>query len=1079
MSSRRTFMGTLFRLLAAGSIALLLTPCGAALAGGGPVPVLVVHSYNLDYPWTRRQHDAFINTLKASPGLDVSVATESLDTKRRRFDADYGQTYADFLRHKYAGFRPALIYVTDDNALLFAQAHLLRLFPHSPVFFSGVNDYGVRDGLDPARVTGVFEKKEVAPNLTLLRQLDPQARSVVLVGDGSNTYQAIEREARHDLLAQPEFQATFVASARIDDLLDALRTRPEKYLLLTTLGGLADARGRVLPLQEAISRIVGLGRFTILSMEDVYQFDGVLGGFVTSGDQQGASAANLALEFLGGVPLTQIRPVERSPNAYLFDARELERKGLSLPAQLPAAVTVLNQAPGFVERHREGLLVTVYVLTATLFLVLLGAWRSARRSNRELRLRGQQIIEHTDALQASAERLNEAQRIAGIGSWSLDLATGELIWSDEIFRLFEIDPGRFTPSYESFLGAIHPEDRERVNQAYVDSVANRTPYEISHRLLFPDGRIKFVHERCETLYADGDGRPLLSRGTVQDITASMLAEQELRLYANIFEHSSEGILVTDRDNRVVAVNPAFTRLTGYVLDDIRGQNPRVLGSSRTPRETFQAMWTALNETGFWQGELWDRRKDGNVFPKWVAISVIRDEAGKILHHIANFTDISERKANEERIHRLAHHDALTGLFNRFSLQERLEQALLSANRENRQIAVMFIDMDRFKIINDTLGHHVGDALLIEVARRLQGSVRESDIVARFGGDEFVVVLTGIEAGMTAGAAIAGKIVQLLGEPYRTGDHELHSSPSIGISIYPDDGDSAELLMKNADTAMYHAKAEGRNNYQFFTAAMNEAASRRLRMEGDLRTALSEGQFELHYQPQMRTTDTRLSGLEALVRWRHPEQGLVPPMDFIPLAEETGQIEELGIWVLDEACRQMAAWREQGIGPVRVAVNISARQLNSPMLVAQVRDALARHRIAADELELEVTESAAMNDPEHAIRQLNELRQLGLRLAIDDFGTGYSSLSYLKRLPIQILKLDRGFVRDIETDENDAAISAATIALAHVLGLQVVAEGVETEAQRTFLARHGCDFLQGYLFSKPLPAAEATAFVRRE
>jgi len=1076
MQSRNTFMGTLRRLLAICWVAFLLSPSWAAVAGGASLPVLVVHSYDPEYPWTRRQHDAFAQTLKATAGMDVAIMTESLDTKRHPYDADYARTYADFLRYKYAGFRPALIYVTDDNALLFAQAHLLRLFPDSPVFFSGVNDYGVRATLDPARITGVFEKKEVAPNLTLLRQLDAKARSIVLVGDGSNTYQAIEREARQDLLAHPEFKATFVASARIDDLLDALRKRPEDYLLLTTLGGLVDAQGRVLPLQEAISRIVGLRRFTILSMEDVYQFDGILGGFVTSGDQQGTSAANMARKFLEGVPLTQIRPVERSPNAYLFDARELERKGLSLPAQLPATVTVLNRKPGFVERHREELLIVVYVLTATLLLVLLGAWRSAQRRNRELRLRGQQIVDHADALRASTERLNEAQRIASIGSWSLDLVSGELIWSDEIFRLFEIDPVRFTPSYESFLNTIHPEDRQMVNKAYVDSVANHTPYEVSHRLLFPDGRVKFVHERCETIYADDDGRPLLSRGTVQDITASKLAEQELSLYANIFEHSSEGILVTDCDNRIVAVNPAFTNLTGYEFADIRGQNPRVLGSGNTPRETYQAMWAALNESGFWQGELWDRKKDGNVFPKWVAISVIRDETGKILNYIANFTDISERKANEERIHRLAHHDALTGLFNRFSLQERLEQALLSAHREKRQIAVMFIDMDRFKIINDTLGHHVGDALLIEVARRLQGSVRESDIVARFGGDEFVVVLTGIEAGMTAGAAIAGKIVQLLGEPYRTGEHELHSSPSIGISIYPNDGDSAELLMKNADTAMYYAKAEGRNNYQFFTAAMNEAASLRLRMESDLRTALSAGQFELHYQPQMRTTDAGLAGLEALVRWRHPEQGLVPPMDFIPLAEETGQIEELGIWVLNEACRQMAAWREQGIGPVRVAVNISARQLNSPMLVGQVRDALVRHRIAADELELEVTESAAMNDPEHAIRQLKELRQLGLRLAIDDFGTGYSSLSYLKRLPIQTLKLDRGFVRDIETDENDAAISAATIALAHVLGLKVVAEGVETEAQRAFLATHGCDFLQGYLFSKPLPAAAATVFI---
>ncbi len=388
------------------------------------------------------------------------------------------------------------------------------------------------------------------------------------------------------------------------------------------------------------------------------------------------------------------------------------------------------------------------------------------------------------ALRISHDQLNEAQRIAMIGSWSLDLVNNQLEWSDEIFRIFEIDRTQFGASYESFLSTIHPEDRDRVNQAYTDSLANRQPYEITHRLLFADGRIKYVHERCETLYAHGDGLPILSRGTVQDITASIRAEQDLRLYANIFEHSGEAILVCDSQNRVVALNQSFTQLTGYTLDEIRGKNPRILASSRTSPGTYQAMWAALHDTGFWQGELWDRRKDGSVYPKWVAISVIRDASGNIAHYIASFVDISERKAAEERIYRLAHHDALTGLVNRFSLEERLQQALLSAQRAGRQGAVLFIDMDRFKTINDTLGHHVGDELLIEVAKRLQASVRESDIVARLGGDEFVVVLTSVASGMNASAGTAGKIVRRLGEMYRIEGNELYSSPSIGISSSP-------------------------------------------------------------------------------------------------------------------------------------------------------------------------------------------------------------------------------------------------------------------------------------------------------
>lgn len=681
------------------------------------------------------------------------------------------------------------------------------------------------------------------------------------------------------------------------------------------------------------------------------------------------------------------------------------------------------------------------------------------------------------SLLISHDLLNEAQRIALIGSWSLDLRGNRLEWSDEIFRIFEIDPNQFGASYQAFLNAVHPDDRDSVHRAYTASLASRAPYQITHRLLFPDGRIKFVHERCETLYEGADGPPILSRGTVQDITEARRTEEALRLYANIFEHSGEAILVSDADNRIVAVNPAFTALTGYALDDIRGKNPRVLASARTPRETYQTMWASLRESGFWQGELWDRRKDGGVYPKWTAISAIRGETGRVTHYMASFIDISERKAAEERIQHLAHHDVLTGLFNRFSLQERLEQALLSARRENRQVAVMFIDMDRFKLVNDTLGHQVGDAMLIEVARRLRTCVRDSDIVARLGGDEFVVVLTGVVSGMATGASIANKILHGLGEPYEIDGQELHSSPSIGISLYPVDGDRSELLMKNADTAMYHAKSQGRNNCQFFTAAMNQAASERLGLERDLRAAIARGQLELHYQPKVATGDGGVVGVEALARWPHPRLGHIPPEKFIALAEETGLIESLGLWVLDSACRQLAAWREQGIAGVGMAVNLSAHQLRAPALVEQVRDAMARHGIGAGELELEVTESVAMNNPARAIDQLKALRDLGVDLAIDDFGTGYSSLAYLKLLPIQTLKLDRTFVRDIESDENDAAISAATLALAHNLGLRVVAEGVETEAQRRFLAAHQCDVLQGYLFSPPLPAEAATAYLR--
>jgi len=678
-------------------------------------------------------------------------------------------------------------------------------------------------------------------------------------------------------------------------------------------------------------------------------------------------------------------------------------------------------------------------------------------------------------LQESAQRLNEAQRIAQVGSWELDLASNKLNWSDEIFRLFEIDKTAFGASYEAFLNAIHPEDRERVNQAYADSLATRTPYEIAHRLRMPDGRIKWVNERCETHY-DEQGKALRSAGTVQDITERKLAEEALLLYANVFEHSGEAILISDSDQRILAVNPAFTRLTGYTINEIRGANPNILASGQTPTETYRAMWTALDQAGYWQGEIVDRRKDNTLYPKWMAISAVHDVEGNITHYIASFTDITERKMAEAQISQLAYHDTLTGLLNRFSLKSQLEQALAMAHRDQRALAVMFLDMDRFKTINDTLGHAVGDKLLMEVANRLRNSVRESDIVARPGGDEFVVVLTEVEDA-TAAARLADKILQVLGQRYRLGKNELHSTVSIGLAFYPNDGDDGETLMKNADTAMYHAKSQGRNNIQFFTAEMNQAAVKRLMLDQDLREAVETKQFELHYQPQLDSRNGRTVGVEALVRWRHPRNGLVSPAEFIPVAEETGLILQLGEWVLDEACRQLRIWRDDGIKDVTMAVNLSAHQLHAPVLLAQVAHALEKHGLAGADLELEITESVAMHDPDASISKLKALRDLGVRLSIDDFGTGYSSLSYLKLLPIHTLKLDQSFVRDIETDSNDVAICTATIALAHNLGLAVTAEGVETEAQRLLLTSHHCDFMQGFLFSRPLPAEAALAFIK--
>ena len=581
-------------------------------------------------------------------------------------------------------------------------------------------------------------------------------------------------------------------------------------------------------------------------------------------------------------------------------------------------------------------------------------------------------------------------------------------------------------------------------------------------------------ETIKTPVPDPDGKPIGVLGIGRDMTDRKQVENELLLMSRVFFNSGEAILITDADARILAVNREFTKLTGYSQEEVLGRNPNMLSAGTTDPEVYRDMWATLATCDHWQGELWDRRKSGEPYPKRLSISVVRDADGRIIHYIGAFEDITDRKAAEDKIRHLAHHDALTGLPNRFSLHERIEQVMAFARRSNDSMALMLIDLDRFKAINDTLGHGVGDQLLIQVARRLERAVRGSDIVARLGGDEFVVVLTGIED-TKAVAEVAAKIVRQLATPYDVGGQALHTSPSVGICFYPRDADETDGLIKNADIAMYHAKAMGRGNYQFYTEQMRAEVSQRVSAERELEDALLLQQFVLHYQPQIESSSGQVVGMEALVRWQHPTRGLVPPMDFIELAEETRLIIPLGQWVLHEACQQLKVWHEAGLKHLHIAVNLSPLQFQDQNLPDLVRSALDSAGLPPACLHLEITESMAMHNPEENVRMMQTLNRIGVKLALDDFGTGYSSLAYLKLFPIHVLKIDRSFVKDIESDENDAAICEMTMLLARKLGLHAVAEGVETPAQLEFLRNIGCQWIQGHLFSQPLPAERAGAF----
>ncbi|TAJ77552.1 MAG: EAL domain-containing protein [Gallionellaceae bacterium] len=556
-------------------------------------------------------------------------------------------------------------------------------------------------------------------------------------------------------------------------------------------------------------------------------------------------------------------------------------------------------------------------------------------------------------------------------------------------------------------------------------------------------------------------------------TSGLISERNL--LAEVYASSYSGVLITDADGKIIEVNPAFTRITGYPLDEVRGKNPHVLSSGQHDHFFFQEMWDDIENNGHWQGEIWNRRKNGEIFPEWLSINPVRDKNGQPTNYVGMFSDISQRKEAEAKIHQLAFYDPLTQLPNRRLLLAHLPQTFSASVRTGSYGAVMLFDIDHFKTLNDTKGHEVGDLLLVEVAKRLNACIRNGDMVVRLGGDEFIVVLETLSPNPAEAATKAGQIAEkmrdALNQPFALQEYTHFTTPSIGVVLFRGHQDTVDNLLKYADTAMYQAKTSGRNAIRFYDPAMQAAIEARADLEGALRQALKQDQFRLHYQIQMDSL-RRPTGAEVLLRWEHPGRGLVSPLQFIPLAEETGLIVPIGLWVLKVACTQLKKWQDDvALRNLSLAVNVSAKQLRQADFVAQVQRTLQETGARPACLKLELTESTVLENVDDTIAKMRELKLHGVSFSMDDFGTGYSSLQYLKRLPLDQLKIDQSFVRDLATDPNDAAIVQAIIAMSQALGLNVIAEGVETETQREFLDQHGCHNFQGYLFGKPLPLAQ--------
>ncbi|MGV3742479.1 MAG: sensor domain-containing phosphodiesterase [Burkholderiaceae bacterium] len=674
-----------------------------------------------------------------------------------------------------------------------------------------------------------------------------------------------------------------------------------------------------------------------------------------------------------------------------------------------------------------------------------------------------------------ARHFRESQHIAKLGSWEMDLVSRRLQLTDEVYRIFGVEHVSPSVPFENYLQSVYRDDRDRVVAAVEEAIAGRSQLDLTHRIVRKNKDIRYVHERGRLMLIE-DGKALLA-GTVQDVTDVYLAQKERELLYTSISKVNDAVMITEATPtvepgpRIVFVNRAFEEHTGYSQAEVIGRSPRFLQGPDTQHSQLERVHSALQRCEPVCVEVVNYTKEGRPF--WIEMSIapVAIQGKEVTHFVSVQRDITQRKAAESQIERLAFFDPLTGLPNRRLLMDRLEHAIETSRRKRNCGALLYIDLDNFKSLNDTLGHDKGDQVLTQVARRLEDAVRRSNTVARPGGDEFVILLEDLATDPIEAAAeaeiVGENVIAGFAQPYHAGNVEYHCTPSIGVALFGEHSAGADETMRRADLAMYQAKADGRNTIRFFDQRMQSQVNTRVILDRDFRLALREQQFVLHYQPQMDDTG-KLTGVEALVRWHHPRRGMLYPSDFIWLAEENGLIVHLGQWVLQTVCHQLVEWQERGEGPVpRVAVNVSARQFHHPEFLARTLEILKDCKVDPQHLKLELTESALVEQMDATVAKMSELRSHGIRFSLDDFGTGYSSLAYLKKLPLDEIKIDRAFVRDILTDPDDAAIARTIVSLCQILGFEVIAEGVESEGHLRMLARQGCRHYQGYWIGPPV------------
>jgi diguanylate cyclase (GGDEF)-like protein/PAS domain S-box-containing protein len=1012
--------------------------------------VLLLNSYDQEMNWVKGITRGVLDTFSQTEG-SISVRIENMDTKMIS-SSQYHEVYANYLKVKYKDVSLSVILASDNNAYDFLRKYRDKIFPDIPVVFCGVNNFQPEQIAHLDSFTGLEEVISFKETVHLISINHPKATEIFIINDYLPTGRAWVEYIKKNLQeSKLEIKIRFSDDVPLPDLKEEIKNLPETSIVLLGIY-YSDTHGFSSTYEAIGEELAEVSKVPVYCLAEFNINQYVIGGIVISGNSEGSAIANTALKIIDGVSPQTIPVRSTGSNRGIFNYPRLVEYGID-EQQLPPNSIVINRPFSLYETYYAQIWLIILFIGGLLLIISSLVINITKRKRAEL------------LLKSSEQKFRAFFEMASVGVAQLDIRSGKY---ERINQKYCEIVGFDMKELLGFTtdNITHPNDLEfQQQQMQLLLEGQISEFTIEKRYIQKNGTVVWAYLTASPLWSDGE-KPDYVLGVIRDITARKHAEEHLVFAKKVFDNSIEGIVVTDADGVILQVNASFSTITGYTAAEVIGQNPRILKSDKHPASFYKEMWGKVATEGQWAGVTWNRRKNGEAYPEWLTISAVENDKGQITNYVSIFHDISHHVQQQEVIEHQAQHDALTELPNRVLINDRLENALEKIQRSGNQVALLYLDIDNFKYINDAFGHTVGDDILVELSKRFSSIIRNADTVARLGGDDFLVLLTELED-MTVVSDIAMRLLGSLEEPFKQSDVVFFVTASVGVTVAPDDGVDPVTLVKNAEVAMYRAKSLGKNNYQYFAPELDAQVHRRIALEMKLRKAIELEEFELYYQPLVDSVSGKIVGAEALIRWLS-EGKIISPGEFIPLAEDSGLILPLGEWVLKTAARQAMKWQEAGYS-LTVSVNISSRQFAGQGLFKLVKDVLYDTGLEPGRLYLEVTESMVMGDLVNAERIMGALRELGIKFYLDDFGTGYSSLAYLKRLPIDGLKIDRSFVNDIIEDVDSEAIVAVITSLANTLKLQIVAEGVETIDQWKIL--HGMSemLIQGYLVSKPVPS----------